>query len=124
MDEKTSREVAEISVAVVNEIFDVVQKEARDKKSDEFGDALSLSIIRNIIFVLVYNSVVNIEVPSNMSDEKIEELTKLSYATMKDNLQNAIADGFEAASEKYSGVSMGYYCKIIPAGPPVNTMAI
>lgn len=115
--------LSEVAASIVNEVFGIVQGEAR-KYGDSFGDSLSMSLIRNCIFVLVYNSLTNINIPDNASPEEADATIKLSYATMKDNLQNAIADGFEAASHKFSGQNLGYYCKVIPAGQPVNTVPI
>lgn len=115
--------MAEVSANIVNEVFGIVQDEAR-KYGDAFGDGLCMSLVRNTIFVLVYNSLTNINIPPGISPEEAEAMIKMSYAQMKDNLQNAIADGFEAASQKYSGQNLGYYCKVAPAGQPANTLAI
>lgn len=115
--------LSEVSASIVNEVFGLVQEQSRTY-GDQFGDNLSMSLIRNMVFVLVYNSLTNINLPKNISPQEAEAAIKLSYATMKDNIQNAIADGFEAASQKYSGQNLGYYCKVSTAGQPVNTMAI
>lgn len=115
--------LTDVSAHIVNEVFDIVQGQARSY-GDEFADNLSMSLIRNMIFVLVFNSLTNIKLPKNCTPEQAEATVKLSYATMKDNIQNAVADGFEAASQKYSGQNLGYYCKVSTAGEPVNTMAI
>lgn len=113
----------DISTTVTNEIFDIVQEEAR-MHGDALAETLALDLIKSIVLVMVYNALTNINIPENSTEKEIEEITKLSFATMKDNIQNAIADGFESATSQYSGQNMGYYCKIMTAGPAVNQVPI
>ena len=115
--------LSEVAATMVNEMFTIVQEEA-GKHGDEFAASLALSILKNTVFVLVYNSLANAKIPDNASSEEAEHLVRLSFATMKDGIQNTIADAFESASNRFSGQNLGYYCKILTAGPPANTLEI
>lgn len=121
MSENTdlTKYMADVSATIVNEIFEIVSKEAQ-AHGDVFAEGLSTSLIRNLIYVLILNSLLNPKTVEGSTKEQIEDSVRRSYAKVKSEIQNAVADGFESASAKYSGENLGYYCKVMTAGQPSN----
>lgn len=113
----------EVSANLVIEIFSIVKDQGK-AFGYEFEHNLITSVVKNTVMVLVYNSLNDVSFPKKSSEQKKQEAIKQNFLLMKDSIQNAIADGFEAAMLKFTGQESGYYCKINTAGPPVNSLEI
>lgn len=117
MSNNTAELLAEESADIVEEIFKRIQKTA-DEHGQSIADAMVLSVIRNVIFVTMYDSMINADQTQGVGEDALVE----SVRRAKSGIQLAIADGFEAATFKYTGKDLGYYCMILTAGSPQNNL--
>lgn len=113
----------DLVAALVNETFNIIDIHEKEHGT-AFAHKLSLSLVRNMVMVMVFRSISEVPSTKNATPEMIQKAVEGSFQNMRDDLQNAIADGFEGAFRRTSGQEMNYYCKIKPAGLPINTLEI
>lgn len=111
--------IDESAKVLSKEVFNLIKSQGSSK--GVVGSFCS-KFIEYMVQESVYDSLTNISNKYIPSNEEAYNLTRDSFSSLKEGLQNSIAIGFEKAVEKYSGKPLNYYCIIRPIPEAINNL--
>lgn len=119
MKKSSKTEELEVASEITDDLLNYLAAVSAER-GDESAHQIAIILLRNVIASYVINTLKH---PHKKPKESVNNATYRCFNEMKDDIQNAISNGFEVALSEFNpSVDPTYFCEIYPMGEPINKL--